>query len=235
MAYTLKLEQFEGPLELLLKLIEDEKLDITTISLATVTDQYLAFVNLEGAVPPEEVADFLVVAARLIYIKSKYLLPSLELEEDEEALSLEEQLKIYREYHRASKIIAEKIGKHKFSYMRPFTLKLPKIAKFSPPASLTLEMLNTAYRSVIGRLETIVQLPKIILKTTVSIREKINILKNRIAEGIFHFHTVYDRANKHDVIVSFLALLELVKMREATVAQSELFSEIVIHKHLQNE
>src|SRR3989344_4119781 len=97
MHYTFKLEEFEGPLELLLKLIEDEKLDITTISLAKVSDQYLAYIKNEEELPSEEVADFLVVAAKLIYVKSKYLLPALQLEE-EDGEDLEQQLKIFREY-----------------------------------------------------------------------------------------------------------------------------------------
>src|SRR3989338_9236417 len=100
--YQTKLEQFEGPLHLLLELIEAEKLDITSIALSKVTDQFLDYLTETSDLHPEELADFLVVAARLLLIKSRALLPSLTGEGDEEA-DLERQLKIYREYYEASK------------------------------------------------------------------------------------------------------------------------------------
>ncbi|MBI4090763.1 MAG: segregation/condensation protein A [Candidatus Komeilibacteria bacterium] len=228
--YRFSVEQFEGPLDLLLKLIEDEKLDITTISLAKVADQYLAYLQeQEEVLPAEEIADFLVVAAKLIYIKSKYLLPSLELEEEEG--DLEQQLKIYREYYQASKVIHKMIGKKKFSYVRSVPLKLPREQHFSPPQHLTTHALADAFKLVIGKLEVIIRLPKIFLKNTISIREKIQSLKDAIERGIFHFHRLYDKTNKQDIIVSFLALLELVKTRHVAVEQTAMFSEITIRKN----
>lgn len=228
--YRFNLEQFEGPLDLLLKLIEDEKLDITTISLAKVTDQYLAYLQeQEDMLPAEEIADFLVVAAKLIYIKSKYLLPSLELEEEEG--DLEQQLKIYREYYQASKVIHKMIGKKKFSYVRTVPFKLPRELHFSPPQHLTTTALADAFKLVIGKLEVIIRLPMIFLKNTISIREKIQSLKDAIGRGILHFHKLYDRSNKQDIIVSFLALLELVKTRHVAVEQTTMFSEITIRKN----
>ena len=224
--YTFRLEQFEGPLELLLRLIEEEKLDITTISLATVTDQYLSYLEHEEQLPPDEVADFLVVAAQLIYIKSKYLLPSLELEAED--TNLEEQLKIYREYYDASKVITQMIGRKRFAYVRDVPLTLPQEQRFSPPKRLRMEQLAAALRSVIGRLEVIIKLPTIVLKNTVSIREKIQALREALKLGVLNFHAFYDRSNKQDIIVSFLALLELVKLRDVRVQQDRLFSEIVI-------
>lgn len=226
--YTL--EQFEGPLDLLLRLIEDEKLDITTISLAKVTDQYLAFIEHEDDLPADELADFLVVAAKLIYIKSKYLLPTLDLAE-EEGVDLEWQLKMYREYYQASKTILRMIGAKQFSYVRTVPLKLPREAGFHPPANATLASLAETFAAVLGKVEYIIRLPKIILKTAVSIREKISSLKSALQKGIVSFHQFYDASNKQDIIVSFLAMLELVKLRDASVEQKELFSEILIIKH----
>lgn len=224
--YTFRLEQFEGPLELLLRLIEEEKLDITTISLAKVTDQYLSYLEHEEQLPPDEVADFLVVAAQLIYIKSKYLLPSLELEAED--TNLEEQLKIYREYYEASKVITRMIAQKRFTYVRDVLLRLPQEQRFSPPKRLRMGQLAAALRSVIGRLEVIIKLPTIVLKNTVSIREKIQALREALKLGVLNFHAFYDRSNKQDIIVSFLALLELVKLRDVRVQQDRLFSEIVI-------
>ncbi len=161
MEYQFKLEQFEGPLELLLSLIEDEKLDITSISLAKVTDQYLAYIENEDQLPPDEVADFLVIAARLIYIKSKYLLPALEVAEDDEG-DLEAQLKIYREYYNASKKIMTMLGKKAFAYVRTTPLKVQREQGFSPPAHLTMDDMAASFRVVIERLEVIIALPRIL-------------------------------------------------------------------------
>ena len=227
MKYTLKLDQFEGPFELLLKLIEDEKLDITTISLAAVTDQYLAYLERKEALAPDEVADFLVVAAKLIYIKSKYLLPALQVEE-EDGEDLELQLKIYREYYEASKAINALIGKRKFSYVRTQPFVVRREAGFSPPTNLKMEGLPALFETIVKKIDTVLRLPNVLLKATMSIRDKIDALKDAIRHGIIHFHTWYDASNKQDVIVSFLALLELVKERHVTVDQSDLFSEIVI-------
>ena len=229
MSYQFSVEQFEGPLDLLLKLIEDEKLDITTISLAKVTDQYLAYIAHEEVLPPDEIADFLVVAAKLIYMKSKYLLPALQLD-DEDGQDLEQQLKIYREYFQASKVISKMIGRKKFSYMRTQPLKQVRTQGFYPPQGLTVRHMADSLIHVIGRLDIIARLPKIILKTTVSIREKIQALTKALERGILEFHRFYDSGNKQDVIVSFLALLELVKLRHVQVEQSAIFSKIIISR-----
>jgi segregation and condensation protein A len=81
--YKIKIEQFEGPLDLLLQLIEEQKLDITQMALSTVTEQYIAILDQNVSIPPEELADFLVVAAKLLLIKSKALLPYLSAEEED--------------------------------------------------------------------------------------------------------------------------------------------------------
>ena len=112
--YEVKLEQFQGPLDLLLQLIEKQEMDITEVSLAQVADSYIEYINQMGQLNPEEVADFLVVASKLIYIKSKVLLPELDLEE--EGIDLEKQLKMYKEYYQATKKIQKSISKKKFNY-----------------------------------------------------------------------------------------------------------------------
>ena len=101
--YRVQLEDWQGPLDLLLQLIESQQMDITKVSLSKVADQFIAYMNLKP-VQLEETADFLVIAAKLIYIKSKALLPTLSLE-DEEGIDLEKQLKMYKEYLEAAKKI----------------------------------------------------------------------------------------------------------------------------------
>ena len=107
MAYHIQLPQFEGPLELLLALIEKQKLDVTQVSLAKITDQYLAYIAQEDVISLENLAWFLVIASRLILIKSKALLPLLVFddEEEEEIVDLEYQLKEYKKFKEAALVL----------------------------------------------------------------------------------------------------------------------------------
>ncbi len=228
--YNIELEYFEGPLDLLLKLIEGQELDITQISLAKVADQFIEYVNGSEEMNPEEVADFLVIASKLLLIKSKALLPALEID-DEEASELEQQLKIYKEYYEASKVIESLIQRKHFTFARekPIRVFTPK---FSPPAGLRLKDLGLIFQEVLKRLEPIVNLPKDIIQKTITITEKINQIKNYILEKVsFSFRKLLNNGStKTEVIVSFLAMLELVKQKTISVSQSEMFEEIEIRR-----
>src|SRR3989344_9196200 len=117
MPVTVKLEKFEGPLDLLLQLIEREDLLISEVSLSSVTDQYLRAIRATK-VPPEDLADFLLVAAKLLLIKSRILLPQIDLGLEEEGIPLDVQLRMYKEFVEAAKIIAAKIKKKQFASVR---------------------------------------------------------------------------------------------------------------------
>jgi segregation and condensation protein A len=110
-------------------------------------------------------------------------------------------------------------------------LKLPREAGFHPPKNVTVASMADAFKVVLGRIEIIIKLPKIVLKTAVSIRDKIASLRSALQQGIISFHRFYDASNKQDIIVSFLAMLELVKMKDVEVQQEGLFSEITISKY----
>lgn len=230
MPYLVKLEQFEGPLDLLLQLIEREELSITEISLAQVTDDFLTAIREGGVVMPEELADFLVVAAKLILIKSRMLLPGLEIEE-EEGKSLEAQLKLYREFIEASRLIAKRIGEKKILYPRPRPF-IERVPKFSPPPHLTAEDLTAVFRKVIHNLEPLLRLPKAAIERAVSVHEKMQIIQQLIREkASIQFADLMKRSEtKTDVIVNFLAILELAKQRLIEIEQQALFHDIVIHK-----
>jgi len=228
--YQIKLEQFEGPLDLLLKLIEEEEMDITKVSLAKVADQFITYVNQSEQLNPGEVADFLVVAAKLLYIKSKMLLPSLAVE-DEEADELEKQLKIYKEYYEASRKIKEMLKQNRLMFVREKPLRV-FTPKFSPPLGLNLKALSEVFSRVLARLEPIVNLPKDAIKKTISIREKIGHITEMILNKVcLSFKQLLgNKRDKTEIIVSFLAVLELVKQRTIEVEQAELFSEINLKK-----
>lgn len=227
--YKIQIEQFEGPLDLLLELIEKEKLDITKVSLAQVTDDYIRFINQDNKVHTFELADFLLVASRLIYIKSKALLPYLVIE-DEEGQSLEDQLKIYREYFEASKVVASIISKKRFVYVKE---RLPVTdLGFQPPNKVNASQLANIFRKVLNALEPIVNIPKEIIRKTISIQDKIEHLRMLISEKArVGFHEFLRKSKtKMEAVVSFLALLELIKQRAVEVDQAGLFGEIEVKK-----
>ncbi|MDD5342213.1 MAG: segregation/condensation protein A [Patescibacteria group bacterium] len=225
--YKITLEQFEGPLDLLLKLIEEEKLDITTVSLAKVTDQYLAHLETLENIKAEELADFLVVAAKLLLIKSKTLLPILQPEEDE--IDLEQQLKIYKEYLEASKGLLRLIRKKRFTYTREVSRAFLEPI-FTPPAGLEIEDLRKMMLGIINRLEPLISLPEAVIERTISIQEKIAQIKDFIAsQAQTDFRSLLNQAKtRTDIIVTFLALLELIKQETIVVVQKSTFEEITI-------
>ncbi|MFA6042778.1 MAG: ScpA family protein [Patescibacteria group bacterium] len=228
---NITVEKFEGPLDLLLQLIETEELDITQVALAQVTEQYLR--TLEGAtnVGPEELADFLVVAAKLLLIKSRVLLPQLQVGDETEATDLERQLKMYKAYLDASRAVAKIIHKRRFTFGRGKPAVMIE-QKFSPPPSLTSAALHVTFLTVLQELEPIISLPKAVIERTVSIAEKIEHIRVLILDqALVSFKQIVQQAgSKTDVIVSFLALLELVKQRGIMVKQTALFDDIAIQR-----
>ncbi|MFH1564985.1 MAG: segregation/condensation protein A [bacterium] len=227
--HEVKLEQFEGPLSLLLKLIEENNFDITKISLAKVTDQYVSYIREVEEARSVDLADFLVVAAKLLYIKSKALMPFLIWDEEEEG-DLEQQLKLYKEFLEASGKIRKMINKKRFTFAREKQITANDII-FNPPKSVNTRRLFEIFNDVLAKLEPIFELPKKLIEKTISIKEKIQQIKDLIiGQKSFSFnHLIETAENRTEIIVSFLAILELVKQNEADLSQEFLFEEIIIH------
>src|SRR3989339_1653953 len=181
MSYVIKIEKFEGPLDLLLQLIEQEELSITEVSLAKVTETYLQTIRNAG-LNPEDLADFLVIAAKLILIKSRILLPEIAVEQ-EEGISLEAQLKLYREFVEASKKIEDMIKQKRFMFGRE-KIVLEKIAEFSPPPKLKVIDLKISFQRVLCSLEPLIKLPKAAIRRVDSIQEKINHILSLILDRV---------------------------------------------------
>lgn len=228
MPYSVKLTQFEGPLDLLLDIIEQEKLDISQVSLATVTEGYLRYLDGNPNIPLEELVDFLVVASKLLFIKSRILLPFLNPPVDEEEQTLESQLRIYKEYLDASKVIEGLIGKRRFLFVHE---KLPKVdIGFAPPESFGLGDMRGFMEATIKRLEPLVKTPRAILEKSVSIHEKIVEIRNILnqAKTSSFRHMLLTARNRTEVVVTFLALLELVKQSTVRVRQDGQFQDIIL-------
>src|SRR3989344_1840520 len=121
--YQVKLEKFQGPLDLLLQLIEAEELPISEVALSAVTEQYVKHLHSIEEKNPDELADFLLVASKLLLIKSRILLPEINFGAEEDGMSLEEQVRLYREYAVASREVHKMIGKHRFVFSRERILR----------------------------------------------------------------------------------------------------------------
>ena len=224
-----KIEKFEGPLELLLELIESEKLPIAEVSLAQVADQFLHFVETADDLPAETIADFLTVAAKLMVIKAKLLIDWM-MPEEEDGPSLEQQLKMYKDYRDASKWIAERLRTEQFSFSRPKTVMLIT-PKFAPPHDLSKDKMAEIFIKALERLRPVVELPKRVIARAVTIAEKITLFKSFITKHQqFKFHETLESATRTEVIVSFLAMLELVKQRVIDVVQEDHLSDIHINR-----
>ena len=229
--YQVKLEKFEGPLDLLLQLIEQADLDITEVSIAKVVEQFMIYLEQVEEKNPEELADFLVVAAKLLLIKSRALLPNLSLGDEDDGLNLESQLKIYKKYYDASKIIEKILAEKKVLFTRE---KIPVDVEviFNPPESLTTEKLQKIFLEILKEIEPIIRLPKKSMLSAISIKEKIENIRNRIFSALsLNFKDlVAESKDRTDVIITFLGVLELVKQRVVIVKQDSMFEEIIIEK-----
>jgi len=226
MSYQIKLEQFAGPLDLLLQLVEKDKMNINQISLVQLTDQFLAYLR-QDQVPPEEVADFLVVAAKLLLIKSQSLFPQMRIEE-EDGLSLQAQLKIYKEFWEAAKGVNHLMQNKQYLFFRE---KMAIEPAFRPSPGLTAQRLEIIYQEIIKNLEPIARVPSKVALQKVSLDERIASLKNLVLEKMsLSFDAIVKSKDKAEKVVHFLALLELIKRQIVQIKQNNLFGDIIVEK-----
>ena len=228
--FKIKTEIFEGPLDLLLNLIEKRKLFISDISLAKVADDYIAYLQSLEKFPIADSADFLVIASTLLLIKSKSLLPNLNLTDDEkhDVNDLERRLKIYQRIKELSVHIKNNFGKEIIFAAEP----RKAIPVFSPDQTMTKENLLNAVISVIKALPKLAEnIPKAVVKKVISLEEMIGNLTDRIQKSIklsFREFAKVGKEERVNVIISFLAMLELVKQGIVNVKQNNQFEDIEI-------
>jgi segregation and condensation protein A len=228
--YSVKLEQFQGPLDLLLNLIEKRKLFINDISLSKVADDYIAHINNLGHFPIAESAHFILIASTLLLIKSKSLLPTLNLttEEEESIHDLENRLKLYKRIKELSMHVKSKFGK---DIIFEKNQSRETITVFSPDTSMTIPSLVLAIRDVLKNLPKKEFIPKVLVKKVISLEEMITSLTDRIKSSIKMSFKEFAKVGKEEkvhVIVSFLAMLELVKQGVIMVTQEKDFDDINI-------
>jgi len=228
MTPDIKLEKFQGPLDLLLQLIELEKLNITEVSLSQITEQFLNFLDKMEKDRSEELADFLVIATKLVYLKSRTLLPYLYPEEDE-GPSLADQLKMYQQYILASKKINIYWNQNRIAYGR---VEPPvKNTEFVLPLNARGEDLLKSMEKLVSRLRPINPLPRITIDRAISVKQKVDSIWNalKMHKKINFKDLLASAENKTEVIVSFLALLELMRDQKAFINQDSAFGSMEIN------
>jgi len=228
MPFTVKTQAFEGPLDLLLDLIEKKKLFVGDIALAKVTDDFIAHIRQFENMPMGESAHFILIASTLLLIKSKSLLPDLALTEEEQGdiHDLETRLKIYKRIKEASRNVEKLFGGDMIFGQSQSRAVAPV---FAPDPAFSLERALSSLKDLVQRLPKNESLPKVAVKKLLSLEDMIGDLTKRITSQLkmnFSQFTAKHRGEKVNVIVSFLAMLELVKQGILQVSQTKEFADI---------
>ena len=239
--YKVKTHVFEGPLDLLLNLIESRKLFINEISLSKVTDDYVSYVRSFKELHIADITSFVLIAATLILIKSRSLIPNLELSDEEEAkiIDLEARLKMYQVIKEVGAEIKARFGKD-IIYFAPERKEYEPV--FAPDPLITKERMYVAIEDVIATMPKKEFLPEVTVRKVISIEEMIGSLTDRIQSSMtmsFKDFTKGEFENEKEqkvyVIVGFLAMLELVREGILDVLQSDQFADMTLKKTSPNE
>lgn len=231
--YSIRLPQFEGPLDLLLQMIEHRELDITRVSLAAVADQYLEFISRPGAIELTALADYLVIAAKLILAKSRLLLPhaegELETDAEDSAEALARQLREYKLFKQAAQVLRQREQQGLHCFPRRLPPPRPTISRTGKIEGLSFGALYDALRR---RMEVNPPLPTgtLIEPLKISIHHRIQLLRELTTSSprVRFSSLLLDAETRIEVIVIFLAVLESIKRRLIQAQQDELFGEIYL-------
>lgn len=231
--YTVHTSDYEGPLDLLLDLIERAELDITSVSLASVTDQYLAYIHGLEQRNADEISAFLVIAAKLLQIKSEALLPRPPVRaasDEDTGSSLVDQLKLYKRFKEIGGWMNARQQTNLRTYLR--VAPPPKVEPKLDLSNLTLEKLVASAEEAFAKERNKQPLGVIIAPPRVTIREKIDLITRTMKEqGRSNFRALLNPdASRLEVVVTFLAMLELVKRYRIQARQEGLFSDIELDR-----
>jgi segregation and condensation protein A len=231
-AFHVRLPDFEGPLDLLLYLIEREELDITKVSLARVTGAYLEYIHVLEQLQVDQVADFLVVAAKLLLIKSEALLPrppsTRPAEEEDVGDDLVRQLLLYKQYKESARQLGDREAAGLHTYIR--VAPPPRIEAKLDLSNITVDMLIKAVRSVLEIEPPHPAVGTVVKPFTLTIRDQMNLIERilRYRPDISFKRMLRRARDRVEIIVTFLAVLELLRRHKVDVVQEQLFGDILI-------
>lgn len=235
MDYLVKSESFQGPIHVLLDLIQGRKLHVSEISLASVTEDFLTFMS-NHQLSYGQISSFVSVASTLVLIKSRSLLPQIELTEEEEAsiVDLTERVRQYQIIQNYAQKIGPLFGKT-IAFEKTWSDKTPV---FAPDAQMTITVFHEILQNLFQSFPVLEQLPEKAIKVVVRLEEMIDSLKQRIESGVMvstkdamvKYRQAVDPLEKRQAkvfaVVSFLAILELVKKGIGAVMQQDQFADI---------
>jgi segregation and condensation protein A len=235
--YKVRLDIFEGPLDLLLYLIKKDELDIHTISIGRITSQYLEYIDTFRLLNIDLASEFIVMAANLMYMKSRMLLPRSEqapeedVEEDDPRWELIRQLIEYKKFKDAAGFLSLREMEQEGSFAHQPDVVEEESGEPPPLADVSIFDLIRAFQNVLKRFEEAHDFGDIV-DDRFTVSDKIDLLMTRFGPGdTSRFDELFETAtSKTEVIVTFLALLELMKLNQFVVIQSGLLGEIVIQR-----
>ena len=236
MPYIVALKQFDGPLDLLLTLISNAKIDIHDIFVSEITEQYLETMKLVDELDMDSASEFLQMAATLLEIKSRAMLPKPPKPEDPDALTPEEALIKQLEEYRQFKEVSARMHELE-EQARGLLTKLPEEYPLPPPnieiTGLTLEKLIKAYRRVLeraARAEADDQMAsREIRRDAHTVASCMARISRRVRRGRCSFSELFDEEfTRHEVVTMFLALLELIKLNRVHVSQESAYEDIYL-------
>jgi segregation and condensation protein A len=227
--YTIATPVYEGPLDLLLQLIERAELDITKLSLALVTDQYLEYIHNVTDLSADDVSAFLVIAAKLLQIKSEALLPrppQREPGEEDPGEALARQLIIYKRYREIAGILYQREEAGLRTYLR--VAPPPKLEGSIDLTGISIEDIAAAAQEIFADLSRADALKAVVPPSRVTIREKISLITDSLRHQKYvSFRSLINHGNSRlEIVVTFLAMLELIKRHLVRVSQEGLFGNI---------
>jgi len=235
--YAIKIENFEGPLDLLCHLIDKNKMNINDIKLSEITDQYIEYINKMEKMNLEVTSEFLVMASTLVYLKSKSLLPK-ETEDDEELTEEELLQRIieYKKYKEITKVLKENyniFSKRYFKNQEQLELPKQKLEK-----NYSMDIISTLYADIVARTsiklnQNAKNIEKIAITDTYTVSSKVKeIFRELLRKPKFIFNKFYkiSEKNKQEVVTAFTGLLELSRRSKVITTQEELFGDIIVEK-----
>ena len=232
--YKISLESFEGPMDLLLFLIKKNKVDIYDIPIAEITEQYLVYLSKFREFNLEVASEFLVMASTLLLIKSRMMLPKQMAagddgeEEEDPRRELVERILEYRRYKEVCSKLDEMAEKEKLVFSRePIDLPIRRL----PPDNLSLDKLIEAFKMVAAVREELTIPDAIVAQEEFDVETqavKIMDILTR-ADGRVLFEEIFETSSRQELIVTFLALLELIRRKNVRAVQSGMYGEIYIH------
>jgi segregation and condensation protein A len=222
---TVQTTVFEGPLELLLALVEREEVDIFKVSLAKVTDAYLVEVASREVADPQEMAEFLWMAARLLLLKSIRLLPGeTPTDEETELLGWEDEVRQRLEEYRAYKEIAGELLERAVQESFAFPPPARPVEAGGQEEPLDVDFLVAAFNSVLARIPP---RPVVVTGRTWTLQEKLDLINDRLRKGPIELvELILESEDRLEAVITFVALLELVRRSAVRVRQKERFGPI---------